>query len=162
MMLALKRIELGIQIQGYLKNEVERTIGDLGNSKVSVTDRNQIGRKFLQQLQQAGKESFGKNLYQSEIFIPEKWRTNAEQVKNSIQNALTQTQKYHNEKNYMGSCIESLYCIYDLFYKNNMDHAINEILFNALTNASEKTWEESSGILLAGLQAVSNSSFNLN
>ncbi|HEY8936251.1 MAG TPA: hypothetical protein VIM65_13555 [Cyclobacteriaceae bacterium] len=162
MMIALKRIDLCIQVQGFLKNEVERTIGDLGNGQLSVTDRNQIGKKFLQQIQQSGKESFSRNLYQSEIFIPEKWRTNAEQVKNNIQNALTQTQKYHNEKNYIASCIESLYCIYDLFYKNNMDHAINDILFNALDNAAGKTWAESSGILLGGLQSVSNSSFNLN
>ena len=95
-------------------------------------------------------------------YYPDVYKTNAEQVKNSIQNALTQTQKYHSENNYIASCIESLYCIYDLFYKNNMDHAINEILFNALTNASGKTWQEASGILLGGLQSVSNSSFNLN
>src|SRR5690606_36270391 len=109
-----------------------------------------------------GKEAFLKNLYQSEVFIPEKWRTNGEQVKSNIQNAVNNVQKYHNDKNYIGSVIESLYCIYDLFYKNNMDDAVNNILIGALTNSSGKSWEESSGILMTGLQTISNTDFKAN
>jgi hypothetical protein len=146
-------------VQGFLKNELERTINDLGNNNINITERLQLGKKFLQQIQQSGKESFAKNLYQSETFVPEKWRTNSEQVKNSIQNALTQVNKFHTERNYIGSCIESLYCMYDLFYKNNMDHAVNNILIGAMTNAADKSWQESSGILLNGLQTIANTKF---
>lgn len=160
--IALKRIDLCVHVQGFLKNELERTIGDLANGSLNVTERNQIGRKFLLQMQQMGKEAFAKNLYIAETFIPEKWRTNGEQVKNTIQEALKQTQKYHNEKSYIASCIESLYCIYDLFYKNNMDNSVNDILVMALNNAAGKSWEESSGILLNGLQSIANTQFTIN
>jgi hypothetical protein len=159
LMIALKRIDLCAQVQGFLKNELERLIGELGNGNINLTDRVSSGKKFLQQIQQGGKESFIKNLYQSETFIPEKWRTNGEQVKNTIQNPLTQIQKFYNDKNYISSVIESLYCIYDLFYKNNMDHAVNAILFDALTRASGKTWQEASGILMQGVQTVANTKF---
>lgn len=159
LIIALKRIDLCLRVQGFLKNEIERTIGELGNGNLTITERNQIGRKFLVQMQQMGKEAFVKNLYIAEIFIPEKWRTNGEQVKTSIQEALKQTLKFHNDKSYIASCIESLYSIYDLFYKNNMDHAVNEILFDALNKASGKSWEESSGVLLTGLQTIATTQF---
>ncbi len=159
LIIALKRIDLCLHVQGFLKNEVERTIGELGNGNLNITERNQIGRKFLLQIQQMGKDDFAKNLYISETFIPEKWRINGEQVKNAIQEALKQTQKYHNEKSYIAACIEALYCIYDLFYKNNMDNVVNDLLFNTLEKASGKPWEESSGILLNGLQSIANTQF---
>lgn len=159
LVIALKRIDLCVQVQGFLKNELERVLGDLGNGNLNVTERLQTGKKFLQQLQAMGQEAFSRNLYQAETFVPEKWRTNGEQVKGSIQNALGHVQKFHTDKNYIGSCIESLFCIYDLFFKNNMDHAVNNILIGALTNAAGKSWQESSEILLNGLQTIANTQF---
>lgn len=162
MVLALKRIDLCAQVQGFLKNEIERVIGELNNGNLNINERIQKGRALLQQIQQMGHDNFARNVYRSEVFIPEKWRTNGEQVKSSIKNAYAQVEKFHNERNYIGSCIESLYCIYDLFFKNNMDNAVNNILIGALTNASEKTWEESSGILYTGLQTIMNTTFTTN
>ena len=86
--IALKRIDLCVQVQGFLKNELERVIGELGNNNINITERIQKGRAFLQQIQQAGKETFFKNLYQAQTFIPEKWRTSGEQVKSNIKNAV--------------------------------------------------------------------------
>lgn len=157
LVLALKRIDLCAQVQGYLKSEIERTISELDNNQLSLADRSQSGRKMLMQIQQMGKEGFAKNVYQTETFIPEKWRTSGEQVKANIQNALNATQKYHNEKNYIASVIESLYCIYDLFYKNNMDHAVNNVLIGSLMNAAGKSWQDASPILLGGLQTINHS-----
>jgi hypothetical protein len=154
LVLAMKRIDLCTQMQGFLKTELELVIGSLGNANVNITDRVQTGKKFLQQLLQSGKDNFIKNLYEAETFVPSKARTSAAQVKANIQTALTNTQKYHNDKNYIASVIESLYCMYGLFYGNNMDHAVNAILMDALTRASEKTWMEASGILLQGLQTI--------
>lgn len=159
MVIALKRLDLGVQPQGFLKNEIERMIGILVNNQVTLPERSNAGRKFLQQVQSMGKDAFVKNLYQAEVFVPEKWRTNADQVKAAIANAITQAQKYHNEKNYIAACIEAYYCVYDLFYKNNMDRAVNNILIGALTNAAGKSWQETSGILLSGLQTIQVSQF---
>lgn len=158
--IALKRIDLCIQSQGHLKNEIERVIGELGNGNANFNERLANGRKFLQQLLDMGKDSFAKNLYQSETFVPEKWRTSGEQVKKNIEGSVTQVKKYHDEKNYIGSSIESLYLIYDLFYQNNMDKAVNDILIDALNQAAGKTWQEASGILLSGLQTISSTNFN--
>ncbi len=154
LVMALKRIDLCVQIQGFLKSELERVNGELSNGKININDRTATGKKFLLQIQQAGKESFVKNLYHSETFIPVKWRTSNEQIKSSIQNAYNQVLKFHNEKSYIASVIEAHYCMYDLFYKNNMDHAINNILLGSLTNAAEKPWMEASAILLGGLQTI--------
>jgi hypothetical protein len=154
LVLALKRIDLCTQLQGFLKTELELTIGTLNNGNVNMTDRIQTGKKFLAQIQQMGKDNFVKNLYEIETFVPHKARTNAAQVRTNIQGALTNAQKYHNEKSYINSVIEAHYSMYDLFYQNNMDHAVNAILMDALARASEKTWMEASGILVQGLQTI--------
>jgi hypothetical protein len=159
LILAVKRLDLTLQPQGFLKNELERINGILCNSQLTLPDRTATGKKFLQQVQQMGKDTLAKSLYQAEVFIPEKWRTNAEQVKAAMQNALEQTKKFHGEGNYIAACMEAHYCIYDLFYKNNMDEPINNILIGALTNASGKTWQEASGILCHGLQTISVNQF---
>jgi len=154
LVLALKRMDLCLQTQGFLKTETERLIGELGNNNVNLNDRVQTGRNFLKQVQQGGFDNFKKNLYQADTFIPERWRVNVDQVKSAIKNATAKTLQYHNDKNYIASVIESLYCIYDMFYKNNMDNAVNYIFIGALTNASGKTWAEASGILLSSLQTI--------
>ena len=154
LMLALKRIDLCTQPQGFLKTEMERVVGELNNNQMNLTDRIQTGKKYLQQIQQMGKENFAKNLYEIEIFVPQKWRTNAVQVKNNIQHALANAERYHTDKNYISSVIESHYCIYNLFYQNNMDHTVNVIFFDALSRASGKPWMEASGILLQSLQTI--------
>lgn len=162
LVLALKRLDLCLQTQGFLKTESERLTGELSNNALNLNDRIQSGRNFLKQIQQGGFDSFKKNLYQADTFIPERWRVNVDQVKSAIKNATAKTAQYHNEKNYIASVIESLYCIYDMFYRNNMDNTINYILIGALTNASGKTWADASGILLNGLQTIENIPSNAN
>jgi len=155
LVIALKRIDLCTQIKGYLRTELDRVLAELTNNNVTAAERIQLGKNFLHHIQEAGKDSFVKNIYQAEVFIPEKWRTSAEQAKTNTEATLNQVQKYHNDKNYIGAAIEALYSIYDLFYKNNMDNIVNAILFDALANAAGKSWEETSGILLNGLRSIS-------
>lgn len=162
LMLACKRIDLCAQIQGFTKTELERIIATLGDTKINTHDRILAGQKFLQQIQASGKEAFQKNLYEAEVFVPEKARINGEQVKNIVKGYHEQVVKFHNDKNHIGSCIESLYCYYDLFYKNSMDHAINALLLEALGNAAGKTWQDASPVLMAGLQTIVNTNYSNN
>jgi hypothetical protein len=162
LILACKRIDLCTQVQGYTKSELEQMLGTLQDGKISTHERIQSGQKFFQQLQAAGKEAFQKNLYETVVFVPEKSRVNGEQVKNIVKGYHEQAVKYNNDKNYIGSCIESLYCYYDLFYKNSMDHAINDLLLEALGNAAGKSWQDSSPVLIAGLQTIVNTNYSNN
>jgi hypothetical protein len=159
MVIALKRLDLAIHPQGFLKTEMDRVGEVLINNQLTIPERAAAGTKFLQQLQQGGKDAFIKNIYEAEVFVPAKWRTNAEQVKAAMTNALNQTKKYHDEKNYVAAVIEAHYCIYDLFYKNNMDHAVNNILLGALTGAGGKSWSDASATLLQGMQTLANTQF---
>ncbi len=159
LMLALKRIDLCIQTQGYLKTEMEKVAAEMANGQINVTERVQVGRKFLLQIQATGKEGLAKSLYQVDTFVPTKSTISGAKVKTMIKDATTKTYEYHSGKNYIGSCIESLYCIYDLFYRNNMENTVNIILIGALTNASGKSWADASGILLGGLQAIEATPF---
>ena len=157
--IALKRIDLCTQVQGFLKTELERAISDTANNQVNFNDRLVKGKAFLQGIKDAGKDAFIKNVYKAETFIPEKWRTSGDQVKENIKGAIDQTQKYHNDRNFIASVIESLYLIYDLFYKNNMDNKVNDILKKALADAGGKSWEEASPILLGGLTTIQSTQF---
>ncbi|NOT76251.1 MAG: hypothetical protein HOP08_15090 [Cyclobacteriaceae bacterium] len=162
LMLALKRIDLCLQTQGFLKTELDRVAGELANGNINVNERIQTAKTFLAGIQQKGKDAFVKQLYQADTFVPEKASISGDRVKGMIKAASAKTQEFHAGKNYIGSCIESHYCIYDLFYRNNMDNTVNIILINALTNASGKTWAEASGILLTGLQTIENYPFPAN
>jgi len=161
-MIALKRIDLCIQTQGFLKTEIERIMTDLNNAQISVTERNTTASKFLKDLQVKGKEAFTRHLYQVDTFVPEKPSINGDKVKGMIKEAIAKTVTFHNQKNYIASCIESLYLIYDLFYRNNMENTVNIVLLNTLTNASGKSWADASGVLLSGLQTIETTPFPTN
>lgn len=98
-MIALKRIDLCIQTQGFLKTEMERVMADLNNGQLSVADRNMTASKFLKDLQAKGKDAFAKNLYQADVFVPEKASISGDKVKGMIKDATAKTLQYYNAKN---------------------------------------------------------------
>ncbi len=150
LIIGLKRIDLLLQTQGFLKNELETAI----ENTHSATGGLEKGKDFFSKLKKGGKDALAKNLYQAVTFIPEKWRTNLHHIKGGIEDAYNNAEYYHKNLNYLAACNAMHFYIYDLFYKNNLDAHVNEILLEGLAESSGKTWKEASAILSTSLKKL--------
>jgi hypothetical protein len=159
--IGLKRIEYAIKPQGFLKNEIERVLGEMGNQNANVMDRNKYARTLLSQFQQLPKEQLAKSLYKSEVFVPEKWNLNLEGVQKNVGAYADNAQKYLNENNHIMAVLECYFAFYNLFYSNYVGKRISDEINAGLAEASGKPWDQASPILVKSLQNVRTGTFTV-
>ena len=152
--IAVKRLDLAAQPQGFLKNEIERVIGEMKRQDINLVDKNGYGRTFLNNIIKMGPEAFAQNLYEAQTFVPDKWMTGLETIQTNMKTSLESVNRAIKDQNPIGASMEALYFIYDLFYLNYIHKDVENTLMNGLTQASGKTWSESAAILQETMQAV--------
>lgn len=157
--IGLKRIDYAIQPQGFLKNEIDRVLGEMGNQNANVMDRNKYARTLLGQLQQLTQEQLSNSLYKAEVFVPEKWNLNLESTQRNLEAFSNKARKYLNEQNYIMAVMECLYAYYNLFYSNYVEKRISDEINAALENASGKDWSVAAPALVMGMQNVMSGVF---
>jgi hypothetical protein len=152
--IGLKRIDYAVQPQGFLKNEIERVNGEMGNQQANVMDRNKYARTLLTQLQQLPKEKLSESLYKSEVFVPEKWNLNLDSTQKNLQGFAGNAQKYLSEQNYIMAVMECLYAFYNLYYSNYVEKRISDEINAGLEAASGKPWNEAAAALVTAINNV--------
>jgi len=153
LMITLTKIEYYINPQGMLRNDLEKAVSDM-NGKDNVNDRTARAKAFVQKLQQMNKDSFVRDLYQAEVFIPYKWRTSLQHVQETLKTGYEQAQKEYTGKDYMGCTMTSLYHLYKLYYDNNVENAVAAVIDDGLQRASEKPWAEAAAALYGALDKI--------
>jgi len=162
LLIAIMRIDLCVQVQGFLKNEMERAIGDMNRKDLNVVDKNQYGRKFLDYVQKMGLESFASNLYEAEVFVPNKAMSSFENVKRSMEPSLKTVSKLLSEQNFIGATLEGLYYTYDLLHRNYVDKTVLSVLDSGLSNAAGKPWKEAAESLHHAMGSIVENKFTTN
>jgi hypothetical protein len=157
--IGLKRIDYAVQPQGFLKNEIDRVIGEMGNQNINVMDRNKYARTLLGQLQQLTPEQLGNSLYKAEVFVPEKWNLNLESTQRNLEPFATNARKYLNEQNYLMAVMECTYAFYNLFYSNYVEKKVSDEINAAMEAASGKVWNEAAPVLVTGIQNIMSGTF---
>lgn len=157
--IGLKRIEYAVRPQGFIKNEIERVIGEMANQNLGVIDRNKYARDLLGQLKQMPKDQLAKSLYKTEIFVPEKWNLSLENVQRNLDGFSANAQKYLNEHNHIMAVMECLFAFYNLFYNNYVEKRVSDEIGASLAAASGKNWNEAAPILVQSIMNVKNGIF---
>lgn len=159
--IGLKRIEYAISPQGFLKNEIERVLGEMGNKNANVMDRNKYARTLLGQLQQMPKDQLAKSLYKSEVFVPEKWNLNLEGTQRNLEAFGNNAMKYLKENNHIMAVLECYYAYYNLFYANYVEKRVSDEINAGLEAASGKPWDQAAPVLVQSLQNVRTGVFTV-
>jgi len=156
---AIKRIDVAILPQGYLKNEMERALESVNDGNANWIDRNQSGKTFLNKIIQQGKESFGKNLYITETFVPNKWRTELETVQTNTKNSKSYVQQSINDKVYVEAAMEAMFFVYDTMYSNYVPKEIEIAFDKGMSESAGKPWQEAAEILNTMMDNIVNGNF---
>jgi hypothetical protein len=153
--ISLQRLDLALQIQGFLKAELERTVQFVIDNNNAINDRIKVGREFFQKLRDGGKDRLAKSLYEAVVFIPERRMGHRDTIADILKKTIQSMEKYNSDKNHLQTCIEALHAIYYLFYHYSMEEKVNRHFFSVLQASAEKPWTEASAILLKGVKDVS-------
>jgi len=158
--LTLRKIEYYACPQGYLRTEIERTVTELGSDK-PFNDRVARGKEFLQKLSAMDRSRFDADMYVAETFIPYKWRSVLENIKQNFQHANETSAKEISNGDHIGATLTILFAFYNLFFSNNVQDDVAAVIENAMKDASGKPWPEASLILRQALDKVMSGDLSL-
>lgn len=151
--ITLLKIDYFCSPQGTLRGEIEKAISNL-NSKDEYYARLGAGKDFLKKLQNYDRTKFDNDLYKIDVFVPYKFRTNLESVRNGLKYAHETADKEIKAMDYLGATLTIQYGILNFFYNNNVDDNIAEVLTQAMENAATKPLQESSKILYDAINKI--------
>lgn len=154
--ITLLKIDYFCSPQGTLRGEIEKTITHL-NSKEEYYARLGSGKDFLKKLQNYDRAKFENDLYKIDVFVPYKFRTDLDSVRNALKYAHETADKEIKAMDYLGASLTIEYGILNFFYSNNIDDSIAEVLTQALENSAKKPMQEASKILYDAVNKVMTS-----
>lgn len=154
LVITLLKIDYFCAPQGTLRNEIEKTIVYL-NSKDDYYQRLSGGKEYLKKLQNYEQAKFENDLYKIDVFVPYKFRTNLESIRNILKYAYETAEKEIKAMDYIGATCTLEYGILNLFYSNNVEDSIAEVLTKAMEEASAKPMQQASGILFDAVKKIS-------
>ena len=154
LVITLLKIDYFCAPHGTLRNEIEKTIVYL-NSKDDYYQRLSGGKEYLKKLQNYEQAKFENDLYKIDVFVPYKFRTNLESIRNILKYAYETAEKEIKAMDYIGATCTLEYGILNLFYSNNVEDSIAEVLTKAMEEASAKPMQQASGILFDAVKKIS-------
>jgi hypothetical protein len=147
------KIDYYIAPQGYIRSEFENAIADI-DSQAAYNDRIFRAKEFLTKLKNYNKETFLQDIYKAEIFIPYKYKSNMENVRKNIGYAHTTATDEINRRSFMGAYY-TMYCEFlRMFYYNNVEDDLADLVVDAMKNAAQKSWEEAATTLKKAFDVI--------
>jgi len=153
LVITLLKIDYYCTPQGTLRNEMEKTLSYL-NSKEDYYQGLSTGKDFLKKLQSMEKEALEKDLYAIEVFVPYKFRTTPESIRNILKYAYETSEKEMKALDFIGATLTLQYGILNMLYSNNVDDRIAVLVTEAMESAAGKPMTESAKILFDAVQKI--------
>ncbi|HQV78336.1 MAG TPA: hypothetical protein PLJ42_08635 [Chitinophagales bacterium] len=153
LIITLLKIDYYCAPQGTLRIEIEKTISTL-NSKDEYLQRLNNAKSFLQSLQTMDKTSFESSLYHIDIFVPYKFRTDLDGVRDLLKYAYETSEKEIKAGDYRGAVFTLNYGILNLFYHHYVENKISDLLSNAMFLASKLLLKEAAEILFNAIEQI--------
>lgn len=150
----MRQIDYYAHPQGQLRNELEQAIADMHTNKLNVSEIVVRAKAFLDKILKTDKKEFIKDLYDIEVFISYKNRSNLKDIQNNFQKPFERIQKAESSENFVDVSLETLYCFYNLYYNNDVQDDINAMLVDAFQRSSGKMWQEGGAILYEAITKI--------
>ncbi len=150
---SLMRMDYFVAPQGYLRTLLEDQISSL-YSDSPFNERIHKAKMFLTKLKGTEKDKILEDLYIADIFIPYKYRSEIENIRRNFQEGYEVAKKEMSKQDYIGATFTLLKDFYRLFYYNNMEAHISELIISAMENSSSKPWEDSAKELFHAMETL--------
>ncbi|MDR1945128.1 MAG: hypothetical protein LBQ59_03485 [Candidatus Peribacteria bacterium] len=82
-------------------------------------------------------------MYFVETFIPPKRRSSLQNIQENFKSTYESVTNYYAQNDYMTTSVMIINKFYQMYYYNNVQDDINDLVFDALKKTSTLTWEKS-------------------
>lgn len=140
--------------QGQLLNDLNKAVWEHDREDIPLPEVVAQGRSFIEKLQKMTKEQAAEDLYFVETFVPAKRRSILKNIQENFEGTFNRAAGSLEQEDYMACCMMITYNFYNLYYYNNVQDDINNLVVTAMVQASAKPWEEAAPILYEAMKNI--------
>lgn len=140
--------------QGQLLNDMQKAIRDMDREDIPLPEIIAHGREMVERLQKMPKEELAEYLYYVETFIPDKRRSNLQNIQENFEDSYKKISAYMESGEYMTACIMIIYKFYEMYYYNNLQDDVNALVVKALQKTSAQPWDKAAPILYQAMENI--------
>ena len=130
------------QPQGQLLNDMQKAIREMDREDIPLPEITAQGKAVIENLQKMTQEELAEDLYFVETFIPNKRRSNLQNIQENFEDSYKKISGYMESGDYMTACVMMLYKFYEMYYYNNLQEDVNQVVVKALQKSSAQPWDE--------------------
>lgn len=160
--ITLKKLEFFANPQGYLRTLIELAIDRIYDRNVSFHDRLLNGKASLEQLKNYSEEQFLDDLYEIETFIPYKYSSKKENIRENWEDSYNDAQQMIAHARFEDAAMLMQSCFYGLFYYNLVSEEVSQPIEEALEQSNGLDWNQAASILMKGMEAVMEDNVSTN
>ncbi|NDV67642.1 YbjN domain-containing protein [Dysgonomonas sp. 25] len=142
--------------QGQLLNDLNKTVYELDREDIPLSEVVNIGKREVERLQGMTKEQLAEDLYFVEMFVSPKRRSSLKNIQDNFENTYKKVTNYIEQEDYMAVAVMVTYSFYNMYFYNNVQDDVNNLVVNAMTESSAKPWHEAAPILYKAMDKIMN------
>lgn len=140
--------------QGQLLNDMQKAIREMDREDIPLPEITAKGKAVVERLQKMTKEELAENLYYAETFIPGKRRSNLQNIQENFEDCYKKVTSYLETGDNMTVCVMVTYKFYEMYYYNNLQDDVNNVVVKALQKSSALPWDQAAPILYQAMEAI--------
>lgn len=140
--------------QGQLLNDMQKAIREMDREDIPLPEITAKGKAVVERLQKMTKEELAEDLYYAETFIPGKRRSNLQNIQENFEDCYKKVTSYLETGDNMTVCVMVTYKFYEMYYYNNLQDDVNNVVVKALQKSSALPWDQAAPILYQAMEAI--------
>lgn len=140
--------------QGQLLNDLDKAYGEINSEDTPIPELVKQGKEYIEKLQNTPKERLAEDLYYIDTLIPAKRRANLSLLQSDMEESYCKAAANFEASNFMDCCMIITYKFYEVYYYNQLQEDINNLIVKAMKDSSAKKWEEAATILFAAFDKI--------
>jgi hypothetical protein len=140
--MALKRIDLALQPQGYIKSEITNAQAILTDTKLPIKERIITGKLLYDLIKNMSVEDFDKNMYLAEHFMPEKKILPVVALLEIFKECNLKLLMHISNNDYITGATEVISDLYSILYRYLLTSETRQVILFTLQESAEKDWQQ--------------------
>ncbi len=153
---SLRKLDYYAHPQGQLINDLSQAISDMYDESISLPETVTRAKTYMQKLLDTDKATIMEDLYEVEFFISSKRRSTLQNIQENLEKVYDRSREGMANKAYMGLSLDILFNFYNMYYYNDLQEDVSQVVADAMEKASGKTWDVAANALFGALDKIMN------
>lgn len=139
--------------QGQLMNDLSKAVDDM-DKELPTAELVAKGKAFLERLAAMPREEMLRDLYFVDTLVSTKQRSSLNNVQENFKDVYQEATEAIQVNNFERSAVRILYKFYEMYFYNDVQDDLNNVVARALERSAGKPMEEASSILYEALDNI--------